>query len=282
MGILRRVVLSLALALAAAAANPAERGFVVTSLGLSTVSIDGGRVQGVSPGDRLRVVAGEKTIAELEVVSVAERWASCRTISRTRPIRIGDVVVPLPRGASAPSSAPVAKPAPPATVRDSAPTPPPSAAAATTAPSTPVRVAGVRTLATSPALPPASATAASPAAAEAAPPRAFAAMAPRPEPAAPARGVTFKVKYRSAANVYLDAGRAQGLRVADRLEVVDATVVAELEVVYVADQSASCKLLSEKRPVRPGDVARLTSRGPAPPEPPSATLSSNTFSSLKT
>ena len=103
-------------------------------------------------------------------------------------------------------------------------------------------------------------------ASEPAPPRAFAALASRPEPAAPATGSSFKVKYRSAANVYLDAGRAQGLRVADRLEVVDATAVAELEVVYVADQSASCKLLSEKRPVRPGDVARLTSRGPAPPE----------------
>ena len=36
MGILRRVVPSLALALAAAVANPAEKRFVVTSLGLST------------------------------------------------------------------------------------------------------------------------------------------------------------------------------------------------------------------------------------------------------
>ena len=102
-------------------------------------------------------------------------------------------------------------------------------------------------------------------------PPVFAALASRPEPAAPATGSSFKVKYRSAANVYLDAGRAQGLRVGDRLEIVDATAVAELEVVYVADQSASCKLLSEKRPVRPGDVARLTSRGPAPPGLPAAT-----------
>ena len=54
----------------------------------------------MSTGDRLRVVAGEKTIAELEVVSVAERWASCRTISRTRPIATGDVVVPLRRRAA--------------------------------------------------------------------------------------------------------------------------------------------------------------------------------------
>jgi hypothetical protein len=99
--------------------------------------------------------------------------------------------------------------------------------------------------------------------AAAAPARVLAALAPRSEPADLTRGPAFKVKYRSAANVYLDAGRAKGLRVADRLEVVDGVVVAELEVVYVAELSASCRFLSEKRPVRAGDVARLTSRGPA-------------------
>jgi hypothetical protein len=83
--------------------------------------------------------------------------------------------------------------------------------------------------------------------------------------AAPADAPPYRVKYRSAANVYLDAGRAQGLREGDRLEVVDkAVVVAELEVVYVAERSASCKVLSEKRAVRPGDAARPTSRGPTP------------------
>ena len=43
MGVLRCVVLSLALAIAAAMANPAEKKFVVTSVGLSVLSIDGGR-----------------------------------------------------------------------------------------------------------------------------------------------------------------------------------------------------------------------------------------------
>ena len=71
------------------------------------------RVQGVSAGDRLRVVAGERTIAELEVVSVAERWASCRTISRTRPIATGDVVVPLvPTRVAAASPTPAPTPTP--------------------------------------------------------------------------------------------------------------------------------------------------------------------------
>ena len=256
MNILRRVVLPLALAFAAAAANPVETRFVVTSVGRSTVSIDGGRVQGVSTGDRLRVVAGERIIAELEVVSVAERWASCRTISRTRPIATGEVVVPaIVRD---PAAAPAA-PAFPQTVRVASPSPfptpvPPPAPAPKPTPPGPVHAEAEAAPASVPASTPAQAPA----------PPASAALASRPEPVAPASGATFRVKYRSAANVYLDAGRAQGLRVADRLEVVDATVVAELEVVYVAEHSASCKLVSEKRPVRPGDAARLRSRGPAP------------------
>ena len=73
-------------------------------------------------GDRLRVVAGERTIAELEVVSVAERWSSCRPISRTRPIATGDVVVPL-----VPTRVAAASP----TRRTPTPTPTPSLYAAT-------------------------------------------------------------------------------------------------------------------------------------------------------
>ena len=70
----------------------------------------------------------------------------------------------------------------------------------------------------------------------------------------------FAVKYRSASNVYLDGGRAQGLGPTDRLRIFSgATVVAELEVVYAAEQSASCRVVSEARPVQVGDVAvRLT------------------------
>jgi len=265
MGILRRVVLPLALALAASASFSDERRFVVTSRGLSTVSIDGGRVQGVKAGDRLHVVTGERTIAELEVVSVAERWASCRTISLTRPITTGDVVVPL-------SPAPkVAAPARVAAVSPT-PTPTPTPRLASTPVPTPTRTpppapTPTPTVSSAPARPPAPPPIAATFVSEPSPAPAFAALASRPAPAAVASGASFRVKYRSAANVYLDAGRAQGLRVGDRLEVVDATVVAELEIVYVAEMSASSKLLSEKRPVRPGDVARLTSRGPAPPGP---------------
>ena len=221
MGILRRAVLPLAIALVVAASAFAEKAIVVTSRTPAGVTVDAGRAQGVSKGDRLRVLAQEMTVAELEVVSVAEEWATCKVVRQARPVAAGDVVVRVAGGEST-----------------------------TPAAASPVRPAAV------PAAPP------SP------PARAEAQAPPARGPRARSRGdgaqPTFRVEYRSTANVYLDAGRAQGLREGDRLEIADVTVVAELEVVYVADRSASFKLLSEKRPVRPGDVARLTARGPAP------------------
>jgi hypothetical protein len=80
---------------------------------------------------------------------------------------------------------------------------------------------------------------------------------------------TFTVKYRSAASVYLDGGKAQALAVGDRLLVVSAgATIAELEVVFLAEHSASCRVVSEKRAVRGGDVAvpvkKAASAAPAP------------------
>jgi hypothetical protein len=83
--------------------------------------------------------------------------------------------------------------------------------------------------------------------------------------AAPAASPTFTVRYRSASNVYLDGGKAEGLSVGDRLAVTVGTeTVAELEVVYIAEGSASCRIVTEKRAVRPGDVATLAKRAPEP------------------
>lgn len=72
------------------------------------------------------------------------------------------------------------------------------------------------------------------------------------------------VKYRSSTSVYLDGGKAQGLAVGDRLTVVEkGATVAELEVTYLAEQSASCRIVSERRPVRAGDVVTRLAKGPA-------------------
>jgi hypothetical protein len=190
----------------------AGQTFTVTTRALATVTIDGGKADGLRVGDRLYVVSDRATVAELEIVSVAEEWSSCRAISQTRPVVVGDAVVTAS-----------AAPPPPATP---APTPA-SMSAPTTVP---------------------------------------AAQAPATLPAAaPASGLRATVRYRSAANVYLDAGRAAGLGVGDRLRVVAGKeAVGELEVVYVAEKSASCKIVSETRPVRAGDAAVLLTRASAP------------------
>jgi hypothetical protein len=81
--------------------------------------------------------------------------------------------------------------------------------------------------------------------------------------AAAAAVPSYRVKYRSATTVYLEAGRAEGLAVGDRLGVMSGeTAVAELEIVYAAEHSASCRVLSETRAVRAGDLAVVTRRGP--------------------
>ena len=207
MRLLRRLATLLTL-LGLAAFAPAGPRFTVTTRALATITIDGGKADGLRVGDRLRVVSGPATVAELEIVSVAEEWSSCRALSLTRPIVVGDAVVPA---SEAPPPAPAARPTP-------APTP----VAATQAPASAA-------------------------------------------PAAPASGLKLSVKYRSAANVYLDSGRAAGLNVGDLLRVVSGKdTVGELEVVYVAEQSASCKVVSETRPVRAGDVAVLLMRASSP------------------
>jgi hypothetical protein len=80
------------------------------------------------------------------------------------------------------------------------------------------------------------------------------------------------VKYRSSANVYLEGGTSDGLAVGDRLPVLSrGEAVGEVEVVYVSEHSASCTIVSEKRPIGAGDVAILPEKPPAPsavaPEP---------------
>ena len=194
----------------------AEIRVKVTRQSLTRIDVDGGAVQGLALGDRLRVVEGEKTVAELEVLRVAQRSAQCKVVSVERPVRVGDVAVLVEIGAvSGPTEtgADVGPPAPESV---------PATAAAQSPPAPP---------------PPAS---------------------PAPAPAPVAGGPSFTVQYLSADSVYLDGGRAAGLEEGSRLQVIDgSTVVAELEVLYAAEHSASCRPLSESRPIRPGDRAVL-------------------------
>lgn len=79
------------------------------------------------------------------------------------------------------------------------------------------------------------------------------------------------VRYRSADTVYLNAGRAAGVEVGDRLEIVrEGQVIAEVEVIFTAENSASCRIVNERQPIQPADrVRRIGDTAPAPvPAPP--------------
>lgn len=91
-------------------------------------------------------------------------------------------------------------------------------------------------------------------------------------PSVAAEDASIHVRYRSADTVYLDAGRLAGLTVGDRLEIErEGTVLAVVEVVFVADHSASAQPIEdfteERGEVRAGDLARplgtLTPQGPS-------------------
>ena len=116
--------LALALTVAAipAGAQTARRAdqMSVTYRSATAVYVSGGRAAGVAVGDRLDVVSGGKTIAELEVAFLAEHSASCRIVSETGTVKVGDQVLRVgpPRAAVPPT----------------APSPPPSAAPVTAAP----------------------------------------------------------------------------------------------------------------------------------------------------
>lgn len=82
----------------------------------------------------------------------------------------------------------------------------------------------------------------------------------------------FAVSYLSSSAVYLDGGRADGLAVGARLRVErSGEAIAELEVEYVAEHSASCRVVSQRAAPQPGDRVVLVSlpegAEPVAPEP---------------
>jgi hypothetical protein len=78
----------------------------------------------------------------------------------------------------------------------------------------------------------------------------------------PAPRTSFRIKYVAEEAVYIDGGRAAGLAEKMKLTVrrgnADA-VIAELEIVSVADASAVCEVRSSTAALAAGDTARLSS-----------------------
>ncbi len=73
------------------------------------------------------------------------------------------------------------------------------------------------------------------------------------------------VTYLTATTVYVDAGRGEGLGAGDHLRVVrNGDAIAELEVDYVAEHSASCRVVAQYQSVKTGDkVVVLSKAAPA-------------------
>jgi hypothetical protein len=72
---------------------------------------------------------------------------------------------------------------------------------------------------------------------------------------------TFVVKYLSAENVYLNGGQADGLVVGDHLMVTsDGKCRTEIEVLFVAEHSASCRILTSDCPLAAGDKAEVIAK----------------------
>lgn len=76
------------------------------------------------------------------------------------------------------------------------------------------------------------------------------------------------VRYRTADTVYLTAGEAAGLAVGDRLTIErDGAAVGEVEVLFLAAHSASCRVVSESVPIEAGDIVTgISLDPPAKPE----------------
>ncbi len=66
--------------------------FVVTYRSLELVYIDGGRNDGLSVGDRGEIRRDDQIIAELDIAHIAAHSASCRIISQSGEIVVGDTV----------------------------------------------------------------------------------------------------------------------------------------------------------------------------------------------
>lgn len=70
-----------------------------------------------------------------------------------------------------------------------------------------------------------------------------------------------KVKYISAGHVYLNAGSLNGVVIGDTVKVIrDNNSIALLKVVFVADNSASCEIISKKSGISVGDKVMVSAK----------------------
>ncbi len=77
----------------------------------------------------------------------------------------------------------------------------------------------------------------------------------------------YHVKYVTGENVYIDAGSADSLAVGDRLAIKRAdSSIAQIEIAFVADHSASCKIVGTGQGVMVGDLVQQIQATTPPPQ----------------
>lgn len=213
---------------AAAQQGDATRIAKVIYLGRDWVFIDAGWVEGLRQGFEMEVVRRGRIVAVLRVESVGDHRASGVVVNNQVPLMYGDSVRYTPVGSRPKAPAVVAeRPAP------QVPAAPPAAASPTPTP----------------------------------PPAAVPRAAPPPQPVTRnGARATSTVTFVSGAEIYVGAGRQDGLTDGAELSVVRRdSVVSTLRVKFLASHQASCEIIRGATAVVVGEVVRFVVRMPATP-----------------
>ena len=246
----------------------------VTYLGMGWLFLDAGSAEGLRQGSEAEVVRRGRTIAVLRVESLGDHQASCSVVtSQLHPI-VGDSVrytpvapptrAPPAVAARPPAPAPAPTPAPPPALLPPAPPAPravpPSRDSARAAPSAAPSAAPLVQVPA--AQPPAVQTLAAQA-----PSRADSSAKARP--AQPTRDTTVArpgtatVTFLSGTEVYVGAGRKEGLIEGSELSVVrHDSVVSILRVKFIASHQSSCEVIRGVTNLAVGDAVRFVPRLP--------------------
>jgi hypothetical protein len=256
----------------------------VTYLGMGWLFIDAGTAEGLRQGTEAEVVRRGRTVAVLRVESLGDHQASCSVVtSQLHPV-VGDSVrfTPVTSPPRTPPAVAARLPAPAApSAAAPRPAPPPrdSARAAPNAAAAAVPPAARLPAQQPPGAPPlvAQAKVPQPPAAQPAAAQPLAVPAPaRPDSTAtarvqqPARDTTAArpgastVTFLSGTEVYVGAGRKEGLIDGSEVSVIrHGLVVSTLRVKFLASHQSSCEVVRGATDLAVGDSVRFVPRAPA-------------------
>jgi hypothetical protein len=200
----------------------------ITYLGRDWLFIDAGSAEGLRQGSEAEIVRRGRTVALLRVESLSEHQANCAVVSRQLPLMVGDSVRFMP----VTPQRPVAPPPEPVVARPPPPPPPRKDSAVARPESTPIPVA--------PATPARVVTTARP---------------------GPGGVMTSSVTFISGAEIYIGAGRHEGLVEGAELTVVRRdSAVSTLKVKFVSSHQSSCEVVGGVKSLVVGDVVRFVPR----------------------